>query len=427
MHGRTGVLVRGSLRSVLAVPVTVVSAALVLGLMSALPVQAAPAPSTVPTPAAVQEPVVTQRQDAVLAQMAARAQGSRVEVAGERSEARRVWANPDGSFTAEVYAGPNWTRDATGDWVEIDTTLIRDATGRVVPRAAGVQVVLAGAATPAPASGVAGVAEVAVARSALDGYADARLDPEAPAPVSQTAGPDPVSVTVGFAGALPEPTLSANEATYPEVAPGRDLRIRVLPSGVQTFVDLKSRPTALPAAGLEVVVPLSAKGLTVAESADGGLLLKNAKTGEVVGAAPAARVWDASVDPVSGDSAHGIVADTQVRKTGSGYQLVVTVPATYFDTPGLTYPVTVDPAATLGAAKDTYVEKGYDTTAFGSEPDLKVGTYDAGTHVGRSYVQFTLTSAASFVDATTVVDSAKLKLWLYHSASCTSASMYCGS
>jgi hypothetical protein len=71
--------------------------------------------------AATTSSVVAERPDAVTAQMAARAQGSRVEVAGERSESRRVWANPDGSFTAEVYAGPNWVQDAQGRWTEIDT------------------------------------------------------------------------------------------------------------------------------------------------------------------------------------------------------------------------------------------------------------------------------------------------------------------
>lgn len=57
----------------------------------------------------------------------------------QRSAVSRTWANPDGSFTSEGFSGPSWTRDAAGEWVAIDATLVADATG-VRPRAAAVQV-----------------------------------------------------------------------------------------------------------------------------------------------------------------------------------------------------------------------------------------------------------------------------------------------
>ncbi|MGE4113587.1 MAG: DNRLRE domain-containing protein [Candidatus Nanopelagicales bacterium] len=402
-----------------------VVAALLLGTVAPA---ASATPAAAPAPQVDQAPLVLERPDAVTAQIAAKAQGSKVEVTGERTESRRVWANPDGSFTAEVYSGPNWVQGADGTWDEIDTTLIRDASGDVVPKAAAVDVTLAGDPSAAPSgTAINVVAEVAVPRSSLDDFADAQTDPTATVPVTDDAGAKPASVSVGTDGALPAPVVSGNEATYAGAADGRDLRVRVLPSGVQTFVDIDERPAQIPAEGVVVSLPLAAKGVTVAESPDGGIVLKDAKTGEVVSRAPAARVWDANIDPVSGESSHGFVADTLLRKTSTGYDLSVVIPADYFDTPDLRYPITVDPSYTFTTvSKDTYVEKGYDNTAFGSEPDLKVGTYDAGTHVARSYLMFTLGTATSFVDTAndrTVVDSAKLKLWLYHSASCTSATM----
>ena len=63
------------------------------------------------------------------------------------------------------------------------------------------------------------------------------------------------------------------------------------------------------------------------------------------------------------------------------------------------------------------------TTNFGSEDDLKVGTSDAGTHVARSYVNFPLGDGLNFYDETTVVDSARLKLFEWHAASCTKSIM----
>ncbi|MFN8157472.1 MAG: DNRLRE domain-containing protein [Candidatus Nanopelagicales bacterium] len=364
------------------------------------------------------------------AQLAAKAQGIRVEVTGEHTESRRVWAEPDGSFSAEVYTGPNWVRQPNGSWAEVDTRLHEAPNGDVVPQAAAVDVSLAGDAASPPSTGKTNdVATVAIPTASLDDLAAAQTDPSVQVPASPDAGASAASVTIGTSSALPAPTLDDNEATYANVEPGKDLRIRVLPTGVQTFVDIKTRPTVIPTGGVQVALPLSAKGLTVSETADGGFVLRDATTGDVVSKTPAARVWDASLEAASGESEHGFVADTDVVKTADGYKLIVTIPADYFDTPGLVYPITVDPTYTFGTSvlTDTYVEHGYDTTSFGTDPDLKVGTYDAGTHIGRSYLKFDLAGAPSFMDTTydrTVVDTANLKVWEYWAANCTATAMY---
>jgi hypothetical protein len=291
---------------------------------------------------------------------------------------------------------------------------------------AAVDVSVSGARSK-PAAGASNpVVTVAVPRANTDELAESRITQDGTTPATDSAGSDPVSLTLGIGAALPTPTVNGNVATYDNVEPGRDLRVKVTPSGVETFLDIETRPSQIPSTGVAVSFPVSSKGLSVATDADGGLRITETATGRVVGDTPPARIWDASVDPASADSRHALTVRTSLRQAANGWVVTSTIPADYFDTPGLTYPITVDPSATLPPSRDTYAEKGYNDTTFGSEDDLKVGTYDSGTHVGRSYIQFTLSDATGFYDTTnqlTVVDSAKLKLWEWHAASCTPSDM----
>ncbi|MFJ9861937.1 hypothetical protein ACIRVN_31170 [Streptomyces albogriseolus] len=53
------------------------------------------------------------------------------EIKSEREERRRTFLNPDGTHTTRFYAEPVNYRNKKGDWVAIDTTLVRqeDAPG----------------------------------------------------------------------------------------------------------------------------------------------------------------------------------------------------------------------------------------------------------------------------------------------------------
>jgi hypothetical protein len=97
-----------------------------------------------------------------------------------------------------------------------------------------------------------------------------------------------VSLLVGWAGDLPKPTLDGAEATYANVAAGMDLRVRALPRGVETFVDI-AQPATVPADGVTVSLPLSAKGLTVAQDGQGGIQVKDS-AGRIVSDTPPARI-----------------------------------------------------------------------------------------------------------------------------------------
>ncbi|MFJ6010984.1 hypothetical protein [Streptomyces sp. NPDC092952] len=91
-------------------------------------------------------------------------------------------------------------------------------------------------------------------------------------------------------------------------------------------------------------------------------------------------MWDSSVDPASGESRHLAPVETSVETAKNGAQTLVLRPdPEYFGTPGLTYPVTVDPTSPLAASTDTWVATHYPDSQSSSK-ELKSGTYDGGTN-----------------------------------------------
>lgn len=360
-------------------------------------------PATAAEPAPVER--VSERPDRGQAVASARAQGSRVEVAAERSEYRLVFANPDGSFTAEVSAGPERLRNADGSWLQIDTTLEATA-GGVRPKASAAALTLSN-------GGKANSVVASIGSRPQDGpanaaaLADARDASRAPvvAEPSQT-GP---AFSLRWAAALPAPRLDGSTATYSDVADGVDLKIEVLPRGFESYLILKKPPKR----GTSFSLPFSLRSAAMTREADGSLRLKDAG-GRVIGMAPAARMWDSRIDPRSGGPARELEVATTLVQGRGGATLKVTPAADFLSDPATQYPVIVDPVTTLAANMDTFVEKGYNGTNFGSATDLRSGTYDGGAHVARALMVFPLSGLAGVR-----VDSASLKLFEYWSSSCT--------
>ena len=258
---------------------------------------------------------VLERLDAWRASLAARSQGGRVGVSGARSAVSRTWANPDGSFTLEGFCRPGWTRDAAGQWTEIDTTLYRDGES-VRPAAAAVEVELSAGGT-ADSTGLMPAVRVAVAQDAVSAVAVAVRDGDvARMPASTTAGKDTAGFVVGWPGRLPTPVLEGPTATYRQVAPGRDLRIKALPGGIETYLDITEAPAGVSKNGLEVALPVSTDGLLLASDGGGGVLVQDARSKALVGIGGRARIWDAAIDPVSAEPQH---SDGR-RHPGTGHQ-----------------------------------------------------------------------------------------------------------
>jgi RHS repeat-associated protein len=328
--------------------------------------------------------------DVVSARVQALATGSRVQVLSETTETSQTWVNPDGTFTTESTGGPARIADesAPNGWRELDFTLVERSDGTVGPVSGYTDISLSGKATAAQ------VAKNGVAR--LEGQ----------------TGSD---IILGWAGALPKPTLDAQTATYKNVLPSIDLVITVTPTGVEQFYVVKSKPKK----GFAVDIPLSMDGLQTSTDADGSIALKDKKNKNgVAGTIPAAYMWDARVDPASGLPANV----TQVGMTADADSLTLVPTAGFFDDPKIQYPVTIDPTINnVGPSYDTFVRSDGATTNYNTytPAELQVGTYTSGGMKARSYLNF---PTAGWAGAK--VTSATLSLFLFHSWSCTDATMY---
>lgn len=77
------------------------------------------------------------------------------------------------------------------------------------------------------------------------------------------------------------------------------------------------------------------------------------------------------------------------------------------------FPIVVDPSVSINVGFDTYVQSGT-TWDVSTATELRLGTYNGGTNVARSFLQFNTTAIAG-----KVIGEAWLDLFAYHSWSCT--------
>jgi hypothetical protein len=111
-----------------AVGVTALLAGTVGNWAAAGPVGAAVPATGVATAGVAAGQRVTESPDRASASLAAQAQGTRVEVSGERTETSTLWANPDGTLTVDESTGPVRVRHGE-DWVPVDLDLAKVAGG----------------------------------------------------------------------------------------------------------------------------------------------------------------------------------------------------------------------------------------------------------------------------------------------------------
>src|SRR5207245_1424523 len=107
---------------------------------------------------------------------------------------------------------------------------------------------------------------------------------------------DGQSLALGWRGPLPRPDVSGGVAPYRNVSPGADLEVAATSYGFTERLIVRSRPAVAPV----VRFPVNAHGLALSKASDADLLVRDAK-GALVAQAPAPRMWDATVDPRSGD------------------------------------------------------------------------------------------------------------------------------
>src|SRR4051812_40517388 len=244
---------------------------------SALPVPAAPALATGASAVAA----VTSKPGVVSAQLAAAAQGARVEVENARTESSSTFANPDGTFTTEA-SGPFRARTAEG-WKPLDATLSTAADGDLAP---------------------------AVSLDRLSVSKDGSGD-------LATLTHAGHSVRLDWPAALSAATVTGSAATYP-LAGGASLRVNAHEDGFELGVVLSKPLKSAPSWRL----PLHASGLTAAPAAGGGVVLSAADGTKVFGI-DSARMWDATRD-AAGDPANEHAVDIAVTGTAPNQTLAIT-------------------------------------------------------------------------------------------------------
>ncbi|MEU2738132.1 RHS repeat-associated core domain-containing protein [Streptomyces sp. NPDC007095] len=214
-------------------------------------------------------------------------------------------------------------------------------------------------------------------------------------------------VAVGWKGTLPKPSLKGTTATYANVSPGADVTVQATRTGFEENVILKSRPKA----GYTVTIPVSANGLTAKQRKNGSITFTDAH-GKVAGTIPAPVMWDAKVDAKSLEHPHRAPVKMTMSQAGDTVNLTLAPDAKFLADPKTRYPVTVDPSTSLSPLLDTFVEN-TDTTPEYTSTDLKLGTYDGGTDVARSFLEFPVLQ----LDNTQILSSS-LNLYEYWAGDC---------
>ncbi|MFI7591238.1 RHS repeat-associated core domain-containing protein [Micromonospora sp. NPDC049359] len=361
------------------------SLALVAGTLPTLTGPAVAAPVAAPAPASGPDTSCADQQpDEAAAVDAARRCAKRVENLAARSETQDVFVNPDGTSTAQVYAGPIRMRDAGGQLVPIDLTMRAEADGSVAPVAHPNGLKL---------SGAVGAGEHDLLSVGVGAHRAA----------------------IGWTGALPKPVLAANRATYPEVRPGVDLVVEASRTGVRQYLLVKNRAAAAQVASVRL--PVRAKGLVTTGDGAGGLRFADDK-GRIVATSATPEMWDSSVDPASGGPKRLVkIAAKQTARAGA-MDLALTPDQAFLADPATVYPVIVDPSINpVSPTFATYV-KSDDTVTRSGANDIQIGKASgANPGVARGFVHWG-TSALRGKQIT----SATVYFWNWYSTTCSAKS-----
>jgi hypothetical protein len=333
--------------------------------------------------------------DAVAAVSAARACGGRVEVLGERSERSQTFANADGSMVLETSAVPLRLKRPDGTWANLDSTLKRQSDG----------------------TWAAAVAQTTVRFSAGGGHVLAT--------VPTSAGDWQLS----WPAMLPAAQVSADSATYPDVFPGVDLRVRALADGFSYVLIVKTRDALRSMALRRIPMAVSGPALRAA----GDHLEVIGRDGSVVLTSGAATAWDSSgegtvagLPPAAAAAARraGLVSSadgpgdrakvSEVGLSVGNDEVVLTPDGTWLSDPALTLPVYVDPQWSSGNQRWTYSNSG-NFTYSNLGGIARVGTNPDGTGGSwREHFEFPYSTVAG-----SLIKAISFKSTLVHTASCT--------
>ncbi|GAA1670185.1 hypothetical protein GCM10009745_10810 [Kribbella yunnanensis] len=294
------------------------------------------------------------------AEAPAAAPRERAELTHLRTENTEVYVEPDGNHTLVAHPAPVRARRGK-EWAPISTTLRRTKDGTVRPGATVTDLVLSGGGDRAMVSIGVGANRLRLLWPAV----------------------------------LPKPVLDGDTATYPEVYPGVDLKLRAEADGVAQVLVVKNRAAAERLRTVDV--GLTTTGLQVRVRPDGSTVAVDNKNRTVL-SGDRAVMWDsngaaAAVRRSGAQESRRAVMRTV--RTESGLRVV---PDQKLLTAATTkYPVYIDPPWSIGHQFWTHVnEMAADQSYWNYDRDegAKVGFAWGGTVRYRSFFQFDTTKLA---------------------------------
>ncbi|KPI03715.1 hypothetical protein OK074_4882 [Actinobacteria bacterium OK074] len=356
-------------------------------LLAALPALGVTASTAVADDTGTTDSAASEASEASEALARAAASGDEVEVVGERAEYATTYANPDGySFSLEQSAVPVRVSMPDGSWAAPDATLERRADGSIGPKAS--------------------VADISLsAGGAGDGLV--------------TLAEDGRSLSLGWPGTLPAPTLDGDSATYADVLPGVDLRMTATVEGVRQVLVVKSAEAAAHPDLERIEFSFRADGLTLGNRTGGGLAAVD-EDGNTVFRSPAARMWDSagdtatdagpttmslaaadgdpvvdgtgetSADPADGPGDGDASAVLPVKLTDAS--IAVEPDAELLGGADTVYPLYIDPDVTLEESERTVLSSDGDTFYNFSGGDDGEGVGYCGTYTTGGYARVAYTA-----------------------------------
>ncbi|PRB74686.1 hypothetical protein CQ012_13640 [Arthrobacter sp. MYb214] len=418
---------------------------------------------------------VTERPDGVSAQITAKATGQRVEDLSLRTATEQVFANPDGTWTSETTSAARFKEGkdsfvplgADGELTDTASPVVGDGTELTI--ADGTDdigdgptqdsVILAQLEStgehegstlklgwegelPAPqiSENQATYTEQVQVPIIEDPSGDVMPQTSTVDPVPSDAPSESPTETetpevneeqpeededAKSSDSTPEPSEPASTSSEPATESAEpSLEMPAGPQSVDASVVVEplrsgfSHRTVLeqaPEGDVSLRFPIKlSKGLKLTRDKDTGDLRAINGKGETVFFAPAPTMWDAKIDEASGLHPAERTVDTTLTEEDGVPVLTLNADAAWLQDPQRQYPVTIDPTWSSGVS-DTWVQADVPGSKAG-DPELRVGTFNAGALKSRSFLQF----ASSALDGKKIT-KAELKMHNYHSYSCTSA------
>ena len=318
------------------------------------------------------------------------------EMLEKRTASGKLYSLGENLFQAVLYGSPVHYKDkATGEWREIDNTLVEERNNlgevRLVNKQNGLMKVALG--TGQKMVEVTNENDETISWT-IEG-AKSKAKPVAMA-ASLMATSEKASTQTNVRGEPLHASLS-QEADYEDVFPGMQMRCHVGSASFKEDIIFSTQSAVKP-----VVFLIQAPNLTLHPLEDGGVSILNDKQ-ETAFTMPAPFMID-------NEGATGSVSVDLAKKNATTWQLTYTPDAQWLETAA--FPVTLDPAIfTAHRSEWGYVDSAAPTTAYPS-----TGTYPATNMNGRRrllYLRFGksgTTSSLPQIDASYAVTSAVLSM-----------------